>query len=85
MLLMNTVVVLGASQKSRRYAFMAMEPLQKHGYKAIPVNPTLTEVLGEKCYPCIRDVPPPIDTVTMYLGAECSTPLIHDIIRAKPS
>ena len=81
---MKTVVVLGASQKPDRYAFMAMERLQKHGYKAIPVNPALTEVLGEQCYPSIRDVPHPIDTVTMYLGAERSTPLINDIIQAKP-
>lgn len=36
---MKTVVVLGASQKPDRYAFMAMERLQKHGYKVISVNP----------------------------------------------
>ena len=81
---MKSVVVLGASQKPDRYAFMAMERLQKHGYKAIPVNPALSEVLGEECYPSILDVPGPIDTVTMYLGAERSTLLIDDIIQAKP-
>jgi len=81
---MKTVVVLGASAKPGRYAFMAMEGLQEHGYKAIPVNPALAEVLGEHCYPSIRDVPGPIDTVTMYLGAERSTPLIEDMIQAKP-
>ena len=81
---MKAVVVLGASVKPGRHAFMAMERLKKHGYKAIPVNPALTEVLGEQCYPNICDVPGPIDTVTMYLGAEHSTPLIDDIIQAKP-
>ena len=81
---MKSVVVLGASQKPDRYAFMAMERLQKHGYKAIPVNPGLTEILGEQCYVSILDVPGPIDTVTMYLGAERSTPLIDEIIQAKP-
>ena len=65
-------------------AYMAMERLQKHGYKAIPVNPAFAEVPGEQCYPSIRDVPGPIDTVTMYLAAERSTPLIDDIIQAKP-
>lgn len=51
---------------------------------AITVNPTLAEVLGEQCYASIRDVPEPIDTVAIYLGAERSSPLIDEIIRAKP-
>ena len=65
---MKTVVVLGASPKPDRYAFMAMERLQQHGYKAVPVNPAFPEILGEKCYAGIGDVPGAIDTVTVYLG-----------------
>ena len=81
---MNSVVVLGASTNPDRYAFMAMQRLQEHGYKAIPVNPAFEKVLGERCYPSIGDVPQPIDTVTLYLGATRSTPLIDDILKAKP-
>ncbi len=81
---MQTVVVLGAAPKPDRYAYKAMQRLQEHGYKAIPVNPAFTKILGEQCYPSIRDVAGPIDTVTMYLGTERSTPLIDDIIQAKP-
>ena len=81
---MNSVVILGASPKPDRYAFKAMQRLQEHGYKVIPVNPAFSEVLGERCYPSISDVPQPIDTVTLYLGAARSTPLIDDILKAKP-
>ena len=76
-------VVLGASTNPDRYAFKAMQKLQEHGYKAIPVNPTFEEVRGERCYPSISDAPQPIDTVTLYLGAARSTPLIQDILKAK--
>ena len=48
------------------------------------MNPAFDEVLGEHCYASISDVPLPIDTVTMYLGAARSTPLIQDILKAKP-
>ncbi len=81
---MKTVAVLGASTKSDRYSFMAMERLREHGYQAIPVNPSVTEILGEPCHPSIRNVPLPIDTVTMYLSEVHSTPLVADIIAARP-
>jgi predicted CoA-binding protein len=80
----KSVVILGATPKPDRYAFKAMKSLQEHGYKAVPVNPAFTEVLGERCYPSIADVVEPIDTVTMYLGAARSTPLMDDIVKAKP-
>jgi predicted CoA-binding protein len=80
----ETVVVLGASTKEDRYANMAQKLLQEHGHHPIPVNPAFPEVLGEKCYASIADIPGPIDTVTLYLGEARSTPLIADILAAKP-
>lgn len=81
---MKSVVILGASTNPDRYAFKAMQKLQEHGYEAIPVNPAFDQVMGERCYASIADVPKPVDTVTLYLGAARSTPLIQDIITAKP-
>lgn len=78
------VVVLGASPKPDRYAFRAQKMLRDYGHRAVPVNPAFDEVAGERCYASIRDVPPPIDTVTLYLGEARSTPLASDIIAAKP-
>lgn len=61
-----------------------MEMLRDFGHRAVPVNPAFQEVLGEICYPKIEDVPDPIDTVTLYMGAARSDPLIPQIIAAKP-
>lgn len=81
---MKTVVVLGASPKPDRFACRAMRMLQAHGHKAIPVNPAFAEVRGERCYASISEVPERIDTVTLYLGAARSEPLIAVIIQARP-
>jgi predicted CoA-binding protein len=81
---MKSVVVLGATPKPDRFACKAMKSLQEHGHRAVPVNPAFAEVLGERCHPSIADVAGPIDTVTMYLGAARSTPLIDDILKARP-
>jgi uncharacterized protein len=78
------VAVLGASPKPNRYAHKAMEMLRQHGHEPLPVNPAYDQILGVKCHPRIADVPPPIDTVTVYLGQARSVPLIGDIIAAAP-
>ena len=78
------VVVLGASPKPDRYAYRAMEMLRDYGHHAIPVNPAFPEILGEKCYSSIAEVPEQIDTVTVYLGKNRSDPLISSIVAAKP-
>ncbi len=81
---MKTVVVLGATPKADRFAYRAMKMLQDYGHKAIPVNPAFEEILGESCYKSISEVSQPIDTVTMYLGAARSEPLISQIVQAHP-
>ena len=80
----STIVVLGATPKTDRFAFRAMESLVHHGYNAVPVNPGFAEVLGRPCLKSISEVPDPIDTITMYVGAARSEPLVEEIIAAKP-
>jgi hypothetical protein len=80
----ETVAVIGASPKSDRYAHKAMRMLLEYGHKPIPINPAFEEVLGEACYRKITDVPGQIDTVTLYLRESHSTPLISEILGAKP-
>ncbi len=80
----ETVAILGASPKPDRYAFKAFEMLREYGHRPVPINPLFPDILGEKCYPTISDVPGPIDTVTLYLGPARSNPLIDEIIEARP-
>ena len=80
----ESVVVLGASPKPDRYAYRATLMLREHGHRPIPVNPAFDEILGDRCYASISDVPKPIDTVTVYLGKQRSDPLIGEIVEARP-
>lgn len=78
------MAIIGASPKPDRYAYQALQLLREHEHRTVPINPAFDEILGEKCYPKISDAPGPIDTVTLYLGAERSNLLIDEIISAKP-
>ncbi len=80
----ETVAVVGASPKPERYAYKAMQLLKEYGHKPIPINPAFDEVSGERCYRKISDVPVAVDTVTLYLRAARSNPLIAEILAAKP-
>ena len=77
-------MILGASPKPDRYAFRAFEMLREYGHHAIPVNPIYREILGERCYPGMRDVAQKVDTVTIYLAKRRSDPLMDEIVSARP-
>lgn len=53
----HTIAVVGLSDSPLRPSYGVAEYLQSRGYRIIPVNPALTEVLGEKCYPTLTDIP----------------------------
>jgi len=79
------IVVLGASNKPHRYAYKAMLMLQEYGYHVIPVHPKLENIDGLVVKHSLQQIHQPIDTLTMYLGPQRSTPLIEDIIKLNPS
>ncbi len=78
------VAVMGASPKEHRYAFKAMKMLQEYGHRPVPVNPAFAELLGERCYPSVSDIPGPIDTATLYLRKARSDSLAQEILAARP-
>jgi predicted CoA-binding protein len=53
----KTIAVVGLSANPRRPSFSVTQYMQSAGYRIIPVNPNETEVLGEKCYPRLEDIP----------------------------
>jgi predicted CoA-binding protein len=63
---MKTVAVVGLSSNPVRASFGVSRFLQRQGYRVIPVNPAETEVLGERAYASISDVPDPIDVVNIF-------------------
>ena len=76
----KTIAVVGLSHRSDRPSYTNSAYLQRQGYRIIPVNPNLTEALGEKAYPSLRDVPEPVDIVDIFRRAEDVPPVVEDAI-----
>ncbi|MGK0168321.1 MAG: putative CoA-binding protein [Gammaproteobacteria bacterium] len=66
----KTIAMVGLSANWYRPSYFAAKYLQDHGYRVIPVTPQYEEVLGERCYPTLADVPEPIDVVDCFRRAE---------------
>jgi len=62
----KTIAVVGLSNNPMRPSFGVSRFLQRQGYRIIPVNPNETEVLGERAYPSLREVPDPVDIVDIF-------------------
>lgn len=73
----TTIAVVGASSSPDKASYGIMQKLQKAGYRVIPVNPRETEILGERSYASLIDVPERIDIVDVFRRAE-DTPGIAD-------
>ncbi len=78
------VAVLGASPKPERYANQAIRLLASFDYRPIPVNPAFEEIEGLPCYPRLAAIDQPVHTITLYLNATRSLPLIDEILAANP-
>src|SRR5579875_2924906 len=62
----KTIAVVGLSNNPTRPSLGVSRFLQRQGYRVIPVNPNETEVLGEKAYPTVKDIPDAIDIVNIF-------------------
>lgn len=80
----QTVVVLGASDKAHRYSYKAIKLLQQHGHKIIPVHPKLTTLDGLSVIEKLADIQEPVDTITLYIGSDRSKVLVDEVIALKP-
>jgi predicted CoA-binding protein len=62
----KTVAIVGLSGNPLRASYFVGFYLQRHGYRVIPVNPRESEILGERCYATLREVPVAIDIVNVF-------------------
>ena len=62
----RTIAVVGLSASWFRPSYFAAKYMQDHGYRIIPVNPTYPEVLGQKCYPSLAEIPESVDIVDCF-------------------
>jgi len=76
----KTIAVVGISAKEERDSHRVAKYLKEHGYRIIPVNPGLAEVLGEPCYPNLRAVPEHIDVVDIFRSIDAIPGIVDDAI-----
>jgi predicted CoA-binding protein len=63
----NVFAVVGASRDPRKYGYQVYKDLKNAGYKVYPVNPNAKEILGDKCYPSLENLPIKPDVVDVVV------------------
>ncbi len=80
----RTIAVVGASPRRERPSYGVMAYLQRHGYRAIPVNPNAAggSILGETCYAALAEIPEPVDMVDVFRRSEMAGAAVDAAIAA---
>jgi uncharacterized protein len=76
----HTIAVVGLSSNPLRPSYEVAEFMQRRGYRIIPVNPLEAEVLGEKCYARLEDIPEKVDCVNVFRRSEYVPPIVESAI-----
>ena len=76
----RVVAVVGLSNDPNRPSYRVAQYLQEHGYRIVPVNPGCQEILGEKCYAGLRDIPFPVEIVDIFRKVEAIPTIVDDAI-----
>jgi len=77
----KTIAVVGLSNRRFRPSYGVADYLKSAGYRIIPVNPNQQEVLGEKAYARLEDVPVPVDIVDIFRRPEFAPEIVESAIR----
>ena len=77
----KNIAVVGLSSNPYRSSFGVSQSLQESGYRVIPVNPNEKEVLGEKAYARLEDIPEKIDIVDIFRRSEYVSDIVDSAIR----
>jgi predicted CoA-binding protein len=77
----KTIAVVGLSSNPMRPSNNVSDFMQRNGYRIIPVNPNETEVLGERAYPTLADVPEKIDLVDIFRRSRDAGAVVDEAIR----
>jgi len=80
---LKNIAVVGMSKNEAKPAHFVPKYLIDHGYNIIPVNPTISEVLGRKSYSSLADVPEDIDIVEIFRRSEDVPPVVNDAVKKR--
>ncbi len=76
----KTIAVVGLSSNRFRPSYEVAEYMQRAGYRIIPVNPQESEVLGERCYARLEEIPEPVDCVNVFRRPEFVPAIVDSAI-----
>lgn len=74
------IAVVGISDKPERASHGVSAQMQRRGYRIVPVNPKLSKVLGEDCYPALAEIPFPIDLVNVFRASKFVPKIVEETI-----
>jgi uncharacterized protein len=82
----KTIAMVGASEKENRPSYFAFKYLLERGYRMIPVNPVKAggEVLGQRIYARLTDIPEPVDMVDIFRSARHALPIVQEALALNP-
>ena len=76
----KTIAIVGLSPNELRASYFVGYYLRRHGYRVIPVNPRETEILGQKSYPSLSDVPEPVDVVNVFRAPDALPEIAREAV-----
>ena len=76
----RTIAVVGLSSNELRASYFVGYYLRRHGYRVVPVNPRETEILGEKSFRSLADVPVPIDIVNVFRAPDALPDIAREAV-----
>jgi predicted CoA-binding protein len=76
----RVIAVVGLSPDPRRPSHGVARYLKRAGYRIIPVNPMVQQVMGESAYPSLRDIGEPVDVVDVFRRSQFVSPIVEDAI-----
>jgi len=76
----RTIAVVGLSTDPEKDSHRVAKYLQEHGYHIVPVNPKADEILGEKCYPSLKEIPLSVDVVDIFRKIEAIPAIVDEAI-----
>jgi predicted CoA-binding protein len=77
----KTIASVGLSSNQEKESYWIVSYLQEQGYRIIPVNPTATEILGEKAYPDLSSIPEKVDVVQVFRKPEDVPAVVDEAIK----
>lgn len=81
----HSIAVVGLSAEWHRPSYFAAKYMQEHGYRVFPVNPRYaasgTEILGERCYASLLEIPEPVDIVDVFRRSEDVLPIAQQAVQ----